>query len=171
MTRLRIVATGPESTGKSAIVAYLAKNLRLPAANEYARIHLETYGPGYDYQLLLDLSRWHTAYQRACFPPSAPVGLFDTDLINYKVWCEVAYGKCHPEITEAMEAETDHAYLLCFPDLPWQPDPLREHPDDRLMLFDRHRTEIERLNRPYVVIKGTGEDRYQAACAAALAWM
>jgi nicotinamide riboside kinase len=171
MSQLRIVATGPESTGKSAIVAFLAASLRLPAANEYARIHLETYGPTYDYPLLLELSRWHTSYQRACFPPSAPAGIFDTDLINYKVWCEVAYGKCHPEIIEGVADETNHVYLLCYPDLAWEPDPLREHPDDRMMLFERHLAEIERLQRPYVVIKGTGEDRFQAAHAAASSFL
>jgi nicotinamide riboside kinase len=171
MTGLRIVATGPESTGKSALTAFLANSLHLPAANEYARIHLESNGPSYDYPLLLDLSRWHKAYQRACVPDSAPVGFLDTDLINYKIWCEVVYGKCHQEIIAAMEEETNHVYLLCFPNLPWQPDPLRENPDDRLMLFDRHLAEIERLKRPYVIIRGSGEDRYQAARNAALGWL
>lgn len=165
---MRIVLTGPESTGKSALTAALSAALGLPAAQEYARIYLEQHGPAYDYGMLLDLSRRHQAYQRAQVPPDIPVGLFDTDLINYKIWCDVAYGTCHPEIVARMEAETAHVYLLCYPDIPWAPDPLREHPDDRMMLFQRHRDEINRLGRPYVLIKGLGEARVAAATSAVL---
>lgn len=166
---LRIVLTGPESTGKSALTAALADALHLPAAQEYARIHLEKHGPSYDYDMLLALHRLHRTYQREQVPPTVPAGLFDTDLINYKIWCDVVFGQCHPEIIAHMQAETSHVYLLCYPDIPWEPDPLREHPDERLMLFDRHLAEIQSLGRPYVVIRGLGEARVTAARAAVLA--
>jgi len=162
----RIVVTGPESTGKSAIAQRLARDLGLPMAPEYARVYLETHGPRYDYDLLLRLSRGHLDFQRHHVDPAAALGIFDTDLINYKVWCEVAYGACHPDILAAMAGETGHRYLLCAPDLPWEWDPLREHPGDRPMLFERHRAEIERLGRPYRVVTGQGEDRFRRAAAA-----
>ena len=95
-----------------------------------------------------------------------PLGVFDTDLINYKIWCEVVYGRCHPEIIDQLERESRHVYLLCAPDLPWTPDPLRENPNDRPMLFDRHLREIERLGRPYIVVAGLDEARFRAAEAA-----
>ncbi len=163
---LRIVLTGPESSGKSVLAAWLADRLGLPWAREYARIHLETHGPAYDYGLLLDLSRRHLRYQREQVPDEAPLGILDTDLINYKIWCEVAYGRCPPEILAAMRAETGHRYLLCCPDLPWEYDPLREHRTQRRMLFDRHRSEIRRLGRPFETIDGIGEVRHQRALAA-----
>ncbi len=159
----RIVLAGPESTGKSCLTAHLAERFGVPYAMEYARIYLEQHGPAYDYDLLLPLSREHVAYQRSRVPDDAPVGLLDTDLINYKIWCEVAYGRCHPEILEAIEQETDHVYILCYPDLPWEPDPLREHPQERLMLFERHLQEIKRLGRRCIVISGEGRERYQRA--------
>ena len=168
---IRIVLTGPESTGKSALTTHLAGVLGLPYAGEYARTHLEQNGPAYDYRLLLDMSRWHISYQQALVPDTVPAALFDTDLINYKIWCEVAYGSCHPEIIEAMESESHHVYLLCYPDIPWEPDPLREHPNDRMMLFDRHRAEIERLGRPYRIITGLGMERYRAAEEAVRVWL
>lgn len=167
-TSLRIVLTGPECTGKSVLTTYLAGQLRLPCAMEYARMYLERKGPAYDYPLLLQLSREHRDYQRNCVPPGAPVGLFDTDLINYKIWCEVVYGQCHPDILRAMENdEAHHVYLLCYPDLPWEYDPLRESPDGRLMLFERHEAELIRLARPYHIIRGLGEERRQNALHAA----
>lgn len=159
----RIVLTGPESTGKSALTVYLAKRFSAPFADEYARVYLERHGPAYDYELLLDLSRGHRAWQAGRIPAAAPLGFLDTDLINYKIWCDVAFGRCHAEILEAMEADRHHRYLLCFPDLPWESDPLREHPNDRMMLFDRHRAEIERLGRRYEIITGTGPEREEKA--------
>lgn len=162
---LRIVATGPESTGKSVLVERLAREFGVPHAPEYARIYLERHGPSYDLPLLRRLASAHLAYQRRRVPRRAPVGLLDTDLINYKIWCEVVYGRCPPGILRALEAETNHVYLLCAPDLPWEPDPLREGRSQRRMLYHRHLAEIRRLGRPYRIIRGRGEARF--ACAAA----
>jgi nicotinamide riboside kinase len=163
----RIVLTGPESTGKSLLTDHLAQALGLPAAQEYARAYLEQHGPSYDYDLLLELSRRHLAYQQEKVPDAAPAGILDTDFINYKIWCEVVYGRCHDEILAHLEAERDHAYLLCYPDVPWEYDPLRESRDRRMELFDLHRREIERLGRPYIIIQGLGPQRFARAEAAA----
>jgi len=163
---VRIVLTGPESSGKSALTTWLAATLGVACADEYARSHLEQHGPAYDYPMLLELSRLHLKHQAACVPGNAPVGILDTDLLNYQVWCEVVYGTCHPEILAAIEQESHHRYLLCYPDLPWEPDPLREHPDAREMLFDRHWDAIAQRGRPYRIVRGIGSAREQAALAA-----
>ena len=160
---LRVVLAGPECTGKSTLTAHLARRFAAPAAPEYARLYLEARGPAYDYELLRDLARQHLAWQRERVPESAPQGVFDTDLINYKIWCEVVFGRCHGEILAALDREANHVYLLCAPDLPWEPDPLRENPHDRPALFERHRSEIERLGRPYVVVAGRGAARLRCA--------
>jgi NadR type nicotinamide-nucleotide adenylyltransferase len=163
----RLVITGPESTGKSALAEHLARKLALPWAQEYARIHLEKEGSDYDFDLLLEISRLHKQYQMEQVPAADPLGIFDTDLINFKIWCDVVFGKCHPEIQKAMQAETNHVYLLCYPDLEWEADPLRENRYNRDELFDLHRQEIERLNRPYRIIRGTGPARFELAEKAA----
>ncbi len=165
---IRLVLTGPESTGKTALTLHLARHLGVPHALEYARVYLEQHGPRYDYDLLLPMSRGHLAYQREHVPDETPLGVLDTDLLNYKVWCEVVFGRCHPEILAALAQEQSHVYLLCYPDLPWESDPLREHPHAREMLFERHRRAIEEQGRRYEVIRGLGPAREVAAEAAAL---
>lgn len=107
------------------------------------------------------MARQHWAYQQAHVPASALIGLYDTDLINYKIWAEEVFGRCPREIEQAIRKEQHHVYLLCEPDLPWKPDPLRENPDDRQRLFERHRQEILRLNRPYEIVRGIGSQRFQ----------
>lgn len=163
---MRIVLTGAESSAKSTLTRQLGERLGLPYALEFARFYLEKHGPDYDYEQLRAMARLHCEYQRVQVLPAAPLGIFDTDLINYKIWAEVVFGKCPGEIAERIRQESGHIYLLCAPDLPWEPDPLRENPNDREWLFELHRKEIELLGRPYEIIRGTGEERLACAEAA-----
>ena len=163
---MRIVLTGAESSAKSTLTQCLGERFGLPYALEFARFYLEEHGPDYDCELLRKMAKLHRDYQHRQVPPAASLGLFDTDLINYKIWAEEVFGKCPPEIIEGIQEETDHVYLLCAPDLPWEPDPLRENPDDRDRLFELHRAEIERLGRRYQIVRGTGAERLKNAEAA-----
>ncbi|RTE66352.1 ATPase [Amphritea opalescens] len=165
---MRIVLTGAESSGKSTLAEQLSLVLNIPFAPEYARIYLEQNGPDYDLAQLTHLSVLHQAYQQTQVPLEAPLGIYDTDLINYKIWAEVVFGVCPRQIREAAAQESDHVYLLCNPDLPWEPDPLRENPraDEREWLYQRHLSEIQRLNRRYEVVEGVGEQRLINAQAA-----
>lgn len=163
---MRIILTGAESSGKSTLTRQLGEVLNIPYALEYARFYLEENGPSYDYDLLKKMSRLHRAYQREQVPADAPIGIFDTDLINYKIWAEEVFGKCPEEVEQGVLEEADHLYLLCAPDLPWEPDPLRENPTDRERLFELHQKEIEQLGRRYEIVRGTGEERLACAEAA-----
>lgn len=160
---IRIVITGAESSGKSHLTQHLGNSLQLPYALEYARYHLEENGPEYDLELLLQMSRLHLDYQQRNVPIAAPLGFFDTDLLNYKIWAEEVFGYCPAEISSRIQDESNHRYLLCKPDLPWEPDPLRENPDDFHRLYQRHRSEIIRLNRPYEEVEGVGQERNRNA--------
>lgn len=163
---MRIIITGAESSGKSTLARQLGERHNLPYALEFARIYLEKNGPKYDLDLLKEMARLHLIYQREQVQPSAPLGIFDTDLINYKIWSEEVFGHCPEEIIRGIQLETSHLYLLCAPDLPWEPDPLRENPTDRDRLFERHLCEIQNLGRPYKIIRGCGVERLANAEAA-----
>ena len=163
---MRIVITGAESSGKSTLTEHLARTLNLPFALEYARYYLEQHGPDYDLELLSRLSVMHRQYQQREVSSTAPLGIFDTDLINYKIWAEVVFGCCPEVIRAGIAEESSHVYLLCKPDLPWEPDSLRENPDDRDQLYQRHLQEIKRLGRPFEIVEGSGERRLANASAA-----
>ncbi|SEA72040.1 Nicotinamide riboside kinase [Desulfuromusa kysingii] len=156
---LRIVITGAESSGKSSLTHYLGVTLKIPYAMEYARYYLEKHGPEYDLELLTRMSLLHLDYQQHEVPVTAPLGIFDTDLLNYKIWAEEVFGCCPIAINNAINAESTHRYLLCKPDLPWEPDPLRENPSDCQRIYLRHRNEIIRLQRPYEEVEGFGQER------------
>ncbi|MCD6527957.1 MAG: ATP-binding protein [Desulfuromonas sp.] len=163
---MRIVITGAESSGKSTLTQHLADVFGLPYALEYARYYLEENGPEYDLERLTQLSRLHLNYQLETVPLSVPCGIFDTDLINYKIWAEEVFGSCPDEISTGVERESSHVYLICKPDLPWEPDPLRENPYDRQRLYQHHLEELIRLKRPYEEVEGVGRARMVNAEAA-----
>ena len=163
---IRIVVTGAESSGKSSLTQHLGNIFGLPYALEYARYYLEENGPEYDLEGLREMSRLHLIYQQEKVPSSAACGIFDTDLINYKIWAEEVFGCCPAEISSGIEQELSHVYLLCKPDLPWEPDPLRENRYDCQRLYQRHLDEIIRLKRPYEEVEGCGRERMTNAEAA-----
>ncbi|WP_299197045.1 ATP-binding protein [uncultured Amphritea sp.] len=163
---MRIVITGAESSGKSTLTEHLGRTLKLPYALEYARYYLEHYGPDYDLAQLTRLSKLHQQYQQTEVSCEVALGIFDTDLINYKIWAEVVFGCCPEVISAGIAQESSHVYLLCKPDLPWEPDPLRQNPDDREQLYQRHLQEIQRLGRPFEIVEGSGAQRLANADAA-----
>ena len=156
---IRIVITGAESSGKSSLTQHLGEVFDLPYALEYARYYLEENGPEYDLEGLKRMSCLHLSYQQETVPISTFCGIFDTDLINYKIWAEEVFGCCPVEVSSGIEQESAHVYLLCKPDLPWESDPLRENRYDCQRLYQRHLDEITRLKRPYEVVEGCGRER------------
>ena len=57
-------------------------------------------------------------------------------------------------------------YLLTYIDIPWVYDPLREHPDQREVLYDIYLKEMTSQPVPFVEIKGDRLQRRKAATEA-----
>ena len=67
----------------------------------------------------------------------------DTNLLVIKVWLNYKYGTCPQWIIDAIKNTHYDLYLLTAIDLPWQPDHLRENPNDREELFKIYLKELE----------------------------
>ena len=81
----------------------------------------------------------------------------DTGPFVIYVWSNVRYGRVAPEIIQAVNAADYDLILLCKPDLPWQEDPLREHPDptDREAIFQQYIELLEQSGKEYRIIAGS----------------
>jgi nicotinamide riboside kinase len=88
---------------------------------------------------------------------------YDTDLIVTKIWFKRVFNKVPDWIDSHLQKHHAHLHLLCYPDLPWVYDPVRENPDNRLELFDEYESEIKQLGIQYQIITGVGEERLQNA--------
>ena len=159
---IRISVTGPESTGKSWLAEHLAHHYQTAWVPEYARKYLEDIRRPYTYDDILVIAK--TQLEEENLAASDTEILFcDTDLCVTSIWCNVKYGKCHDWITTKLEENHYNLYLLCDIDLPWQYDPLREHPEMRAELFGMYRNLLQECNFNYRVVSGFGEERLQNA--------
>jgi len=87
----------------------------------------------------------------------------DTELIVTKIWSEVRFKRCDPWIIRTIREHPYDLFLLCNIDLPWEYDPLREHPEMRGKLFDLYYKELSSGKLPFFVISGSGENRVKHA--------
>ncbi len=162
----KIVVTGPESSGKSQLSQLLAQHFQTIHIPEYARMYLEKNGPEYNFDQLREIAKKHKAFQSGKMKEADELVFLDTDLINFSVWSQVAFGKVDEWVEKACKLEVDHIYLILYPDLSWEPDPLREHPHQRQFLFEKHRQAVADAGRPYRIIKGLGKQRLENAIQA-----
>jgi nicotinamide riboside kinase len=65
------------------------------------------------------------------------------------------------QLLQALTAQHFDHYFLCAPDIPWEPDPLRENPSDRDRLFEIYQRELVAFNRPFTILKGDLKTRQE----------
>ncbi|MEI6748359.1 MAG: AAA family ATPase [Bacteroidales bacterium] len=162
----RIAITGPESTGKSGLAENLAKEYKCNWVPEFARIYLEKLDRPYSYDDVLEIAHGQIASEDKALLSSGNFLFSDTECLVTKIWCDVKFGKCHEWIKQQLDENPHDFYLLCDIDLPWEPDPLREHPHLRKYLFDIYLDELKLRKLPFAVIAGIGNTRLQCAIEA-----
>lgn len=131
---LRILITGPESSGKTTLAKALAAALGGQFHPEYAREYLEERGGKYEWEDLELMLRGQTDQRTNRL---VQTNIYDTGPEVYHQWSLVKYGKVAPYINEQITQSAYDFVFLCAPDLPWVSDPLRENPRyaDRMALF------------------------------------
>lgn len=153
---MKLLITGPESTGKTTLANYVQSQFQWQLIKEYGREYLETNGPNYVYDDILVMAKKHYEIINSQTQPNL---ILDTYLLNYKIWSEYKFGKCDPWIIHALDECKPVFTILCSPDMEWTYDPLRETPETREEIFNLFRLEIENRNWPYEVISGSKNKR------------
>lgn len=161
---LKVVITGPESTGKSTLAEQLARLYHTIFIPEYARTYIEKLNRSYVYEDLEHIAK-RQVYDLKAYESQANDLLFlDTYLIITKVWFDVVFQK-HPDwIVESIKKSNIDLYLLCATDLPWQADSVRENGGaKREQLFQIYQQELENFGLSYRIVKGFGDERLRSA--------
>lgn len=176
----KIVAIGPESTGKSSLCESLAQYFNTVSCPEYAREYLLTNGSNYTFEDLLPIAKGQLAleekYATIAFTKweengkqtSRPLLFVDTDMYVMKVWSEYVFGRCHPFILDKIVESRCDLYLLCNIDLPWVKDELREYPDleSREELYHIYEDILINQQVPWAYVNGNYANRIQSAIEA-----
>ena len=155
---IKIIVTGPESSGKTTLYKALSQHFNLPFSKEYAREYLNALNRDYNQNDLLKIAKGQLKSEQN-------TQLLDTDLITIKIWSKYKYENCDKWILDEIEKQKSEKrfYLLCKPDIPWEADQQRENPNNREELFEIYKKEIVNLGHDYFVVEG--ENRIENSIA------
>ena len=165
---IRIAVTGPESSGKSDLAKALAEHYKTTYAPEYAREYLNKNGPEYSFEDLDEICRGQIAEEEKAMATAKVICFFDTDMLVLKIWSKYRFGRVSNFTKQSVLLRKYDHHLLCKPDLPWSPDPLRESPEprEREILFDLYENELKSDGCSYSIVEGQGDARLKSAISA-----
>lgn len=155
----KFVFTGPESSGKTTLAKQIKKLKEGVVISEYAREYLINLERDYTQNDLLVIAKEQFLLQEQAKESQFQNIYFDTDLLTIKIWSEYKYGNCDPWILDRISSNKEFIYILCSPDIDWEPDNLRENPNDRQELFQIYENELRRLKLNYRIVSGSLENR------------
>lgn len=168
---IKICLYGPESSGKSTLSQKLSQHYNAPLVVEYAREYLQKL---WDEEQkicrpkdLLPIAKGQIALENQAVAKGKNIIICDTDLLTTKVYSEAYYNGWCPELLHKMALQNKYdLYLLTYIDTPWTEDNLRDRPEAREEMFELFKSALDKHNKPYLLVKGSVEDRITQATRA-----
>jgi NadR type nicotinamide-nucleotide adenylyltransferase len=165
---IKVVLYGPESTGKTTLAKQLAKHYKTLWVPEYMREFLQK---KWDIEKklvekedLIPIAKGQLQLEKKAFQQVENLLICDTNLLELKVYSEYYYdGFCPSEIKTEATKDNYSIYFLTYVDTPWEPDVLRDRPNNREEMFRIFEAELKKQNFPYKILKGDKEERFENA--------
>ncbi len=160
---IKVAVIGPESTGKSEMCRQLAKEYNTIFVPEFARNYLTNLGRPYTYEDVIYIGEQQMLLEKEYEKRANKILFCDTNLITIKIWLQVVFNKV-PFYMDVLinKNKYDKTFLMDI-DLPWENDPLREHPNRRKEILNLHLIELESHKSKFNLISGLGTERLQNA--------
>ncbi|MEL6538277.1 MAG: ATP-binding protein [Bacteroidota bacterium] len=155
----KVAILGPESTGKSTLAAALAQALNTEWVPEYAREYLGKLDREYVEKDLLMIALGQLANELILEKRVSNWLVCDTEMTVLKIWSENSFGRVNPHLLQYWRMQDYAHYFLTCTDVPWEYDPMREHPHSREYLFAWYQAELNLKGVPYTVVRGSETDR------------
>ncbi len=159
----RIVITGPESSGKSTLAKALGDKFNLPVVEEYAVEYLSEQGSDYSFEDILEIARGQRERELQAISRSKGRVVCDTSMLVLHIWSEVRFKKTDPLILKWLDELRNDLFLLCKPDIPWEPGPYRENPHDREDLYSLYLDWLRNQKYWFSIIEGDRDTRFENA--------
>ena len=155
----KIATIGPESTGKSWLANKLAIHFNTNKVDEFARDFFM--GKEYKYSIedLLFIAKKQVENESVAALSSSNILFCDTELLVMKIWAQEVFGKVPEWILENIKLQNYDLFLLCYPDIKWENDRLRNNNENRDYIYGLFVKELEYYSCNYCVIKGVGMSR------------
>lgn len=158
-TSLKVAVVGAESTGKTSLASALATYYQVPWVPEFAREYLEQLGKPYTQQDVEAIAKGQLESEDRLLAKTPTPLICDTNLLVIKIWMDNAYGTTPQWILDEIAYRHYDLYILTDFDIPYEPDPLREHPEMRDYFTNLYRHELETRQCKYIYVTGNHEER------------
>lgn len=159
----KIAIVGPESTGKSTLAQALAAYYNEPWVPEVARNYVANLNRPYHLKDISIMAEMQLKAEEDLMPKAKKYLFCDTTLLVHKIWAGFVFKEVPKDIITLYQPHNYQLHLLCNIDLPWEFDPLREHPHHRKELFDSYESDLLKTKTNYFIINGLAEERLQNA--------
>jgi HTH-type transcriptional repressor of NAD biosynthesis genes len=162
----RVCVVGSESTGKSTLCARLAVHYGTVWVPEFGREYsLEKRRNGLQGQWVED-EFVHIGFEQQRREDDAArhasrLLICDTDALATKVWSERYLDRVPSRWP--LPPSRIALYLVPYPDVPFVADEIRDGEHKRYWMYERLTELFASLDRPFVVLRGTYEERYEQA--------
>ncbi len=158
---MKVVFTGPESSGKTSLALWLCDGFDYHYVPEVARAYLEMVELPYHAGHVREIG-YLQAWEERIAAQNFSHLCCDTDLLTILIWQKEKYGQYDIDFFERWcESQTD-IYFLCMPDIPWQEDPLRENPNDRNRLYLMYEKMLRDNNKLFFEVSGSEVNRKES---------
>ena len=155
---IKVLITGPESSGKSYLTEQLSHYFKAPMVNEFARDYLKEKN-GYAQTDLTRIAIGQMNLEKEGEKETPEFLFCDTGIEVVMIWSLEKFHSVDEQI-ELLAKESDYdLVLLCKPNIPWKEDPLRENPNDRDRLFDLYVEYFSNTNYHVRIIDAPKENR------------
>ncbi len=156
---IKIIVTGAECSGKSTLAKTIANRYDIPLLSEYARTYLSSINRSYKYEDIESIAREHQSQELPLLKAGHKAIVYDTSYLVLKIWSEYKYGQCCTFIQQAFRSQHTDLYILPDCNIPYEYDPLREHPQHRDILYHLYLDTLTQLKLPYIQVSGSTEER------------
>ena len=168
---LKVVLFGPESTGKTTLTKQLAAHYQTQWVPEFARDYLQAKWDreqkSCEPKDLMPIAVGQMALENEVAQQAHKILICDTDLLETKVYSEIYYdGFCPEPIAKAALSHQYDLYFLTDIHVPWEADDLRDRPLLRHSMFEAFKATLDRYQKPYILLTGTKEVRFETAVKA-----
>lgn len=159
----KICLFGPESTGKSTLAKKLASHFNTHWVPEYAQSWMH-YRRG---QVALEdmpvIVKGQLASEASLLKQANRYLFCDTDVLTSILWSEELFGQVEDCLWQFVAKNHYDLTLLCSSDVPWVDDLHRLRPNNRQQFFERCQQILEKYQRPYTVLSGSWDERWEQA--------
>lgn len=166
---IRICVLGAESTGTTTLSKALAEHYKAPWVPELGRSYNESIAPtsrDWSRTDFMHIAQLQNQYEDAMAGLSEGIIFCDTNAVATTLWEERYLGTISDTLTEIAKQTRADLYIVTGDEIPFVQDGLRDGELIRHDMHGRFIQELATLRLPYMVVRGTRQERLKQATEA-----